>query len=148
MSVYGGVDYGALEAPRQQLAEAFGYGFERYTLPRESRQGLEKDGLGASCGTFATGPCAPTGGSGTGSGIGAGADKAAQPEAPQDPWARFADILAGMGGGGGITLPSSQPQSITYVPTTGRSPLALLLLVIGLGGAGYWWYKKQKGGGS
>lgn len=81
------------------------------------------------------GPC-PTGGSPTA--------PAPSPQ-PEGPWDRIGDILSGIGGGG-ISPPQPQQETVAVVPETRSqmNTLGLVLVLAALAAAGYWYYKRQK----
>jgi hypothetical protein len=81
---------------------------------------------------------------------GSGPVTAPAPGAPAQPgtfWDRIGDVLGGLGGGGGVlTAPQPQQQTLAIAPTEGNagSKLAIVLVLGGLGAGGYYFYKRQK----
>lgn len=66
------------------------------------------------------------------------------PDVPDDPLTRLSDILAALGTHD-IALPSpTDPIVVPDVQST-TSPVPIILILTGVGIAGYYWYKNHKG---
>lgn len=63
----------------------------------------------------------------------------------QDPWARLADVISAMGGGGLLIAPPPEP-AVTYAPVERRTPnlWGLGLLLAGVAGGGYWYWQQRQ----